>query len=152
MWYVVPLGTISKLPCAFYFFSHLHLKMFFKMFLTSLMNGPFSTQLDKQCTFVMSSTRGALLAKVKKSAQKCANQIPMRVSVYDFNSTFFTMGQTAGTEEGWGPPNISQWPFLYDFVQKKHEAFFLSKSVKSNQIASIYNSINRSCWKNMGKI
>ena len=69
------------------------------------MNGPFSTQLDKQCTFVMSSTRGALLAKVKKSAQKCANQIPMRVSVYDFNSTFFIMGQTAGTEEGWGPPS-----------------------------------------------
>ena len=98
------------------------------------MNGPFSTQLDKQCTFVMSSTRGALLAKVKKSAQKCANQIPMRVSVYDFNSTFFTMDQKAGTEEGWGPPNISQWPFYYDFVQKKHEAFFLSKSVKSNQI------------------
>ena len=87
------------------------------------MNGPFSTQLDKQCTFVMSSTRGALLAKVKKSAQKCANQIPMRVSVYDFNSTFFTMGQTAGTEEGWGPPNISQWPFLYDFVQKNMRPF-----------------------------
>ena len=60
---------VSKLPCAF-FFSHLHLKMFFKMFLTSLMNGPFSTQLDKQCTFVMSSTRGALLAKVKKKRSK----------------------------------------------------------------------------------
>ena len=98
------------------------------------MNGPFSTQLDKQCTFVMSSTRGALLAKVKKSAQKCANQIPMRVSVYDFNSTFFTMGQTAGTEEGWGPPQYITVAIFVRFRPKKHEAFFLSKSVKSNQI------------------